>query len=193
MLRGVQPPPRVAQCMTSQHMASEITEAVVSPHNVDFTRVPSDTMPRDVPPGPPEEFHVFSHEIHSNERRGKGNRNHNNPRPPRTAPRSDHWPELQELRSKLAEHEETMGRLRSAFGMISVALGVHQPNGMSVDGDGAFGGWEEPANRPPRLSRGGNNHLNNDRQNPFHSNHDSQPRRGRGRRDAGFHRIQQQG
>ena len=76
----------------------------------------------------------------------------------------DHWAELQALRGKLAEQEETMGKLKAAFGMIALALDIQQPRvtvdpfGHSVhdtaSGSHAFQ-MDTPANRPPRMSRGG--------------------------------------
>lgn len=74
--------------------------------------------------------------------------------------------ELQTLRGKLAEHEETMGKLKAAFGMISIALDIqphsHQPaSAVNVDSF-LHGGYnaaasstavEMPSNRRPRMSR----------------------------------------
>lgn len=82
------------------------------------------------------------------------------------------WHEIQSLRRKLTEHEETIGKLKAAFGMIAVALDVQRPatppqaypfvfNG---SGNAARGSsiHEMPANRPPRLlRRGGFNNANN--------------------------------
>ena len=78
---------------------------------------------------------------------------------PRGRPQ-DHWNELQELRGKLIEHEETIVKLRSAFGLIAVALDI-QPGRPQADADGALFCHEMPANRPPRMSRrGGANSVN---------------------------------
>ena len=79
-------------------------------------------------------------------------------RPPRAPkPRPDNWGDIQELRNRLAEHEETVEKLRAAFGMISVALGVGLPQGgfeARVDDDA-------PAHRPGRMTRrGGANSVN---------------------------------
>ena len=101
---------------------------------------------------------------------GRGGRRNMSRKPPRE-PRphqQDHWSELQELRGKLAEHEETMGKLKAAFGMIAVALDCKldckmdiqsgRPNAHSFFQMPEYGGpgdSEMPANRPPRLSRRG--------------------------------------
>jgi hypothetical protein len=66
-----------------------------------------------------------------------------NPRNPK--PRADYWSDIQELRGKLAEHEEMMGKLRSAFSMIAVALDI-TPRTMELES-------HEPAHRPPRFDR----------------------------------------
>lgn len=86
---------------------------------------------------------------------GRGGRRNVQRKPPREprAHQQDHWSELQELRAKLAEHEEAMGKLKAAFGMIAIALdiqpAVHMPE------YGGPGNTDMPANRPPRLSRRG--------------------------------------
>lgn len=70
----------------------------------------------------------------------------------------DHWNDLQELRGKLAEHDETMAKLKSAFSLIAVALDLNLP-----DGSQQWHGVDTPAHRPPRLSagrRGGANCVN---------------------------------
>lgn len=83
------------------------------------------------------------------------------PRPPKSAGTdrqkgSDHWTDIQELRSKLAEHEETMAKLKSAFAMISVALDLGLPDTVPQ-----WQGVDAPAHRPPRLNRrGGANCVN---------------------------------
>ncbi len=77
----------------------------------------------------------------------------------------DHWSDLQELRVKLAEHEEMLGKLRSAFAMISVTLDLRRPGTAttvysSVDDSSSFLG-EDAAHRPARLTRrGGANSFN---------------------------------
>ncbi len=38
------------------------------------------------------------------------------------AARSDHWSELQELRSQLAEHRDMIGKLKAAFGMTVISI-----------------------------------------------------------------------
>jgi hypothetical protein len=73
------------------------------------------------------------------------------PREPRGRP-ENHWNELQELRAKLAEHEETMAKLKSAFASIALALDVLPGR---HDMDATTLGQEFPANRPPRMSRRG--------------------------------------
>jgi hypothetical protein len=76
---------------------------------------------------------------------------------------SDNWSELQELRDRLAEHEETMERLKSVFGMISCVLkgtGTHLDSlGTNLQMTGRYhwmhGNNETPSSRPPRLDRRG--------------------------------------
>lgn len=73
-----------------------------------------------------------------------------------------HWRELQELRLRLAEHEETVERLKSAFGMISCALSPCldspplQQSGCVYRRAGdchRSGSNDEQSNRPGRLDR----------------------------------------
>jgi hypothetical protein len=87
--------------------------------------------------------------------------------------------EIQSLRDKLAEHEEIIGKLKAAFGMI--ALGLDNPRPVQTASPFAFSGsnsaaavcssFEAPANRPPRLLRRGefinnnNNNINNNNAN----------------------------
>ena len=108
-------------------------------------------------------------------------------KPPTTRePRSKQqgiWAEVQALRVKLAEQEETIEKLKAAFGMISMALDIQRP-AAGVDTLGHTGhtghsghsgytghagytvaasslAFEEPAHRPPRMSRrGGVNCVN---------------------------------
>lgn len=146
----------------------------------------SDTEPPEQPQGPPyvdEEYHspaipVGGTAITYPADTVRGGRSRKGPRAPRPPKPQDHWAELQELRGKLAEHEETMAKLKSAFGMISVALDIRRPEtGMSVDSGAAVFGDETPAHRPPRLSRRGgancinsSHYKNNNRGGGYHNN-----------------------
>jgi hypothetical protein len=60
------------------------------------------------------------------------------------------WSELQELRSKMMHHEETMDKLKVALGALSSALDTSAP-----EPHGYYGNNESPANRPPRMNRRG--------------------------------------
>ena len=104
-------------------------------------------------------------------------------RPPRAPkPRPDNWNEIQELRGRLAEHDEAMEKLRAAFGMISVALGVGLPQAgfePRVDDDA-------PAHRPSRMSRrGGANSVNTSH---YKNNNRGGPNHGGNNHGAGGYR-----
>lgn len=100
------------------------------------------------------------------------------------------WSEIQSLRRKLAEHEETIEKLKAAFGVIAVALDIQRPvappdpfgfNGSSNAATGSST-FEMPANRPPRLlRRGGFNNMNNRDESSgnsvYHKNHNKGKRR----------------
>lgn len=125
----------------------------------------SDTEPPEQPQGHPDMSEEYTSQVIPagatfSVDTVRGGRGRKGPRPPRPPKPQDHWNELQELRGKLAEHEEMMGKLRSAFGMISVALDIRRPETASTVDGYAFGD-ETPAHRPARLSRrGGANCFN---------------------------------
>jgi hypothetical protein len=96
-------------------------------------------------------------------RGGRGRKGAKNPKNQlNQTPQGGHLSELQELRGKLAEHEEMMGKLRAAFGMISAALDLRRPAAYSsVDDASSFLDEDAVAHRPARLSRrGGANCFN---------------------------------
>lgn len=113
------------------------------------------------PPVPTGAAATYPNSLGETVRGGRGRRGpKDGQRGPHPRKPQDHWNELQELRSKLAEHEETMGKLRSAFGMISAALDIHRSETV-VPVDGYAFHDETPAHRPARLSRrGGANSVN---------------------------------
>ena len=87
--------------------------------------------------------------------RHNNSNNHNSQNNP-----NHHWRELQELRSRLAEHEETVERLKSAFGMISCALSPcpdSPPMETFVGGHRSNEEQSSGSNRPGRRGRSNNN------------------------------------
>ena len=74
----------------------------------------------------------------------------------------DHWTEIQELKSKLEEHEAVISKFKSAFAMMSAIpdLGTRDasPRWLGVEWQGV----DAPANRPQRTNgrRGGSNGVN---------------------------------
>ncbi len=102
----------------------------------------------------------------------------NTQKEPRGRPPPIHRNELQEMRGKLAEHEDTLLKLKSAFGMIFAALDIQQ--GMPV-GDHDVSMSDLPANRPFRMSKRGGGNNGND----YHHRNNFRGHGGAGRGDHG--------
>ena len=146
---------------TSATPSTTSDTAIISMSDVEATEQPQGHL-EPLPDAPSDTRVVYNADLPRGGRRKA-------PRPPKSGPGNnnndrqrgvDHWTDIQELRGRLAEHEETMAKLKSAFAMISVALDLGLPDALPQWQP--WQGVDAPAHRPPRVTsrRGGANCVN---------------------------------